>query len=124
MLSVDISNCDVREIYECAKDIGINFEFIQSDTIDPNFSISECDLLFIDTKHTGEHVFAELNKHADNVKKFIIFHDTVTMWERDDFFDAPGLKYGMEPFLINHPEWKLVETFTNNNGLMVWERNN
>jgi hypothetical protein len=33
-----------------------------------------------------------------------------------------GLWPAVEEFLIDHPEWRLKERFTNNNGLTVLER--
>ena len=37
-----------------------------------------CDLLFIDSLHTFAQVAAELNRHADSVRRWLVFHDTIT----------------------------------------------
>jgi hypothetical protein len=69
--------------------------------------------LFIDTEHNYQQVTAELNLHADKVSTYIIFHDTAT------FAD---LRSGVYDWLFKHPEWKLKEEYTNNNGLTIFER--
>jgi hypothetical protein len=33
-----------------------------------------------------------------------------------------GLKKAIDEFLLENPEWKLLEKFTNNNGLTILER--
>lgn len=98
--------------------VGISTE------VDP---IPETDLLFLDTYHHKDQMDKELALHAGSVTKYIILHDTTTFWENGESYDGtprPGLKYAVEPFLQNHPEWSVRERFENNNGLLVLERAN
>lgn len=87
--------------------------------------IEETDLLFIDTNHHCEECNLEMRLHSDRARRYIIFHDTSTFWEKGQGFDngGCGLKECIEPFLAN-PEckWIMKERFYNNNGLMILER--
>lgn len=38
--------------------------------------VPECDLLFLDTMHTYEHVIKEINKQGGQARHFIVVHDT------------------------------------------------
>ena len=71
------------------------------------------DLLLIDTDHTEIHVTRELGKYAPQVMRWIILHDTVSF---------PAVRTAMDAFLLQNPEWSLIEDHQNNNGLAVLER--
>ena len=88
--------------------------------------IEETDLLFIDTNHHCEECNLEMKLHSDRARKYIIFHDTTSFWEKGQGFDngGCGLKECIEPFLADpNCKWKIKERFFNNNGLMILERN-
>lgn len=109
-----------------AKENEINFEFkLENPTPENGESLlEETDLLFIDTNHHATQCRLELRLHASKVRKYIIFHDTETFWNRgagDDHMDD-GMKLAIEPFLEQHKEWHIKERFSNNNGLMILER--
>jgi hypothetical protein len=86
-----------------------NFDYRIEDVL--KVDIEETDLLFIDTLHTYNQLKQELALHASKVRKYIIFHDTVT------FGDA--LNPAINEFLEEHKEWVIKEVFTNCNGLTV-----
>jgi hypothetical protein len=81
------------------------------------------DLLFIDSSHCYDQMAAELARHHAQVIKWIICHDTIAYGE---FGEAGPPQVGINPaideFLARHPEWVRLEHFTNNNGLLVLER--
>ncbi len=83
--------------------------------------IEETDLLFIDSKHTGEHLLAELMTAATNVRRWIALHDTVAYGDRGED-GSQGLLAGVRTFLKEHREWTVVRHDRNNNGLMVLSR--
>jgi hypothetical protein len=85
-------------------------------------TIVETDLLFIDTLHNYEQCSAELNKFADKVRKYIVFHDTVTFGKIGET-TPNGLLLAIGEFLVNNLEWSVKVHYTNNNGLTVLERN-
>jgi len=101
----------------------------------------ETDLLFIDSWHVYAQLKRELAHWHSSVKKYILIHDTtVDEWygesvrgnadaerqSRETGFPVEEIRKGLWPaiveFLRIHPEWKLTERFTNNNGLTVLSR--
>ncbi len=125
-------------LQEC-KHANLNAIFYeQSDLTCP---MEKTDLLFIDTWHIYGQLKRELNRWHEQVNKYIIMHDTtVDEWEGESIrqglpielqsketgFPIEEINKGLWPaiaeFLDNHPEWKLKERFTNNNGLTILER--
>jgi predicted O-methyltransferase YrrM len=87
--------------------------------------IPECDLLFIDTDHTEQTTWLELYNHADNVKMWIVLHDTVSFGRRDR---PPGRGKGVltavDRFLTapSQGDWVQWLHLTNNNGLTLLKR--
>lgn len=90
--------------------------------------IEETDLLFIDTLHTGRQLLDELKRHADpvlgTVKKYLIFHDTITFGDVGEDGKEPGLRAAIRFYQRCHafPLWELVEDRKNNNGLVILQR--
>lgn len=111
---------DFSIIEKTALDNNIEFQFFLESSLEIN--LPPHDLLFIDTKHNYETLKAELNKHNHLTKKYIIFHDTVSFGDRDEFGDGPGLNLAIDEFLAVHTEWKVLEIFSHNNGLTVLHR--
>ncbi len=84
--------------------------------------IEETDFLFQDTKHTGEHVYKLLQRHAGKVRKYLAFHDTVSCAERDPWYPQEhGILWGINKYMKRHPEWRLLKHYPNCNGLTVYE---
>jgi len=131
------NNVDIF-LEECNNE-KVNATFYEeSDLICP---IEKTDLLFIDTWHVYGHLKRELERWNTYANKYIILHDTTVDGEIGESvrmkFDIPrqiiesglsreeierGLWPAVEEFLAVHPEWKLKERYTNNNGLTVLER--
>lgn len=133
VLGIDIAHTPyVDELKEIASQEGKDFEFQEANVL--KIEIPECDFLFIDTFHSKLQLEKELELHANKAKKYIGFHDVHTFWEtaegtyqsaNNDGVDGPeGLKYAIEPFMQNHPEWKEFYRTNANNGLLILERQN
>ena len=75
--------------------------------------VRDCDLLLIDTVHTEEHVWKELNIHSGRVKKFIVVHDTMRRTVADAVYRFQ---------LRNSEEWKVVKVLMEYPGTMVLQR--
>ena len=115
---------------ELVKDCHNEAKFIIADVLDVD--IEPTDFLFIDTFHTASQLEKELAKHAGKVTKFIGFHDTHTFWVTGEqpyegmggkgVDCGRGLKFALEPFLANNPQWKIVYKIDRNNGLTIIER--
>jgi len=124
-LDMNIFNQRLSELKESAKEIGVDFTFIQGDVLDLN--IEETDLLFIDTYHEYNQIKSELKLHSDKVKKYLIFHDTTTFGEHGETFKEPntkGIWPAIEEFLSENQKWEIAEKLENNNGLTILKRNN
>jgi hypothetical protein len=121
-ISYDVQyNSRIERLKTIAKDTGINFDFRLENV--EQIELEPTDLLFIDTNHHMEQCSVELRLHADKARKFIIFHDTTTFWEKGQGWEqGHGLRYAIEPFLEAHPEWVIAERFMNNNGLLILKR--
>lgn len=94
----------------------------------------ETDLLFIDSLHTYDQVAAEL-RHADRVRKFLVFHDSIshgsigqdpvkrkdaTTWVPNP--EVMGIRPAIDHFMIAHRDWRIRDHFTDHSGLLVLER--
>lgn len=115
----------VTELFEFAKSIGKDVEYIQANVL--NIEIDYTDLLFIDTWHCYDQLIAELMLHAPKVKKYIAFHDTQTYGTRSEEFMGQVGSNGLLPAIIHYmintgDQWKFKIHRTNNNGLTVIER--
>tara|TARA_B110000977_G_scaffold100332_1_gene131666 strand:- start:2021 stop:2599 length:579 start_codon:yes stop_codon:yes gene_type:complete len=130
--SYDIElNQEVVMLFNRAKQVGKDVTYEKANVL--NIDIDQCDLLFIDTWHSGSQLKRELKIHGNKANKYLIFHDTQTYGCRDekenwrDFADKrpmpnEGLIAPIINFVIENPEWKFKEFRTNNNGLTVLER--
>jgi hypothetical protein len=102
-----------------AEEAEVNFKFRQEGPEE----IEETDLLFIDTNHHAEQCERELRLFAHRVKRYLVFHDTATFWEKGQGHESGGgLRYAIEPFMSAHPEWVQVYRSEDNNGLLILER--
>lgn len=108
----DKNGCNLNLVYELAQIQDTNFEFIQHDSTTINLPV--CDLMFFDTLHIYEQLSAELNAHGNNVRKYLIFHDTETY--KDELMPA------ITEFVRKNTDWVLDRELKNNNGLLILKR--
>lgn len=136
LVSCDIAIHDnIVKVDTVAKNCGINFQFIHDNDLE--ILISTTDLLFIDTFHVYGQLKRELHQHSNQVRKYIVLHDTTSYGEFGEpcdlqqtaiqtGFSIEELKLGLWPaveeFLNEHPEWILRKRYTNNNGLTILSR--
>ncbi len=103
---------DLELFKRAALEIDVDFKFVIGNDIE--IDIEPCELLFIDTVHTEDHTFLELQKHADKVSKFLVFHDI-----NESRFTT--LK-GINRWWIKNPQWKLFYQDFEDCGFMVLEK--
>jgi len=137
LISLDLYNPshfggNLDEIYELAKDVGIDFKFVESNSLTYNMPL--CDLLFIDTWHDYLQLKKELNRHHKNTKKYIILHDTNIFGYKDessydDYFSPrqetnlpKGLCPAIDEFINENRQWVIWERNPNNNGLTILKK--
>jgi hypothetical protein len=116
LISIDIERPEyfggcLERVELLAQQEGVNFKFIHGNTL--KLVIEPTDMLFIDTNHEYDQLRLELDRHSGNVKKYIVFHDTVSC-EKE-------LMPAITEFLANGG-WKIKFNYKNNNGLMCIER--
>lgn len=126
-----------KNIEEVCQERNIEFNFIEGDTL--KIEIENTDLLFIDTLHRYEQLLGELNRHAKDVNKYIILHDTFTFANVDEFIYQhasdiiksnvsrnKGLAQAIVDFLETEEgqKWQIHDVYTNNNGLTVLKKLN
>lgn len=99
---------------ELARHQGVNISVRIGSTLEIP-EIDETDLLFVDTVHTYDQVTGELTRHAHRVRRFLVFHDTVS---------HPEVFRAVESFMASSPEWALEFNVRNNNGLAMLKRTN
>lgn len=92
------------------------FEFRKGESL--TVDIEETDLLFLDTRHTYEHLRAELARHAGKVRRWIVLHDTQIFGTKGEDGGA-GLLPALRQFMLANPQWSVIEHTQANNGLTV-----
>ncbi len=103
---------DIPVFQQAAEEVGVSFKFVIGNDIE--IDIEPCELLFIDTMHTEDHTFNELQRHADKISKYLVFHDV-----NPNRFDT--LK-GINKWWVNHSEWHLKYQDFEDCGFMVLEK--
>jgi hypothetical protein len=82
----------------------IELNIIESTSLDSK-TVSDVDLLLIDSRHTYNHCKKELALHGSSVKKYIVFHDTKAI---------PGVKRAVMEFVTKNKEWEVLEHYEEN----------
>lgn len=128
MISYDINyTADAKLAESLARKEGINYTFLCQNTLDS--TLEPTDLLLLDDLHTYVHLSQELAKHGQKVRKYLVFHDTVSHATKDmkapDEVKVPGksgLLLAINEFMAEHPEWKIEKNFNakqDKYGLMI-----
>lgn len=108
----DPQGCDLELVERLSKEQGINFRFIQENSL--RVTLPESDLIFFDTLHTYYQLLQELSLHGNRASKYLIFHDTETYKKE--------LMPAIKEFISDNPHWVIHEKYTNNNGLLILKR--
>ena len=82
--------------------------------------ICACDMLFVDTLHTGSQVAAEL-KHAHCVRKFLVFHD-VNMFGWRGEQNGDGILPAIFDFMAQNHEWVVHAYYPSQWGMLALRR--
>lgn len=88
---------------------------------DPIPEIPKVDLLFLDTRHTGERLRTELQMYSPNVAKRILVHDTAVFGLVGEN-DTKGLWWAIKSFIADNPEWFVAEHTDMQYGMTVLSR--
>lgn len=138
----DLNECDTARLQKCASQMNISTKTIWMNNLHiPLDQVGPVDIVFIDTWHVYAQLKRELEKFSTIACKYIIMHDTTVdetygeairmgqdIWQMIQMSGfvmeeiCRGLWPAVEEFLSAHPEWKLHQRFTNNNGLTILKR--
>ncbi len=116
---------------------GARWTFCQQDSC--RAPVTPCDLLFLDSRHTYAHTAAELDRHADVVTRWLIFHDTMTFGTIGadgesgcPSFQLPrgaviprehyGIRLAIDELQMRDSTWRLEAHFPESHGLLVLKR--
>lgn len=99
------------ELEHAARAQDTDFQFAIGNSLD--IDIEPVDLLFIDTVHKRDHTRAEIQKHHERVRKYMVFHDTA---------DWPGVFQAVVGFIMENRGWHIAEHCQRRSGLTVLER--
>jgi hypothetical protein len=108
---------DFFNVYGIHNQLQIDWTFQQGSTLDAE-TIEPTDLLFIDTLHTYAQLKGELEKHGNQARKYIVFHDTVSFGALGED-NGRGINPAIHEFLRDNSHWKIAEHYENCNGLTV-----
>ena len=111
---------DFFNVYGISAQVATDWTFQQGSTLDAP-TIEPTDLLFIDTLHTYAQVKGELEKHGNQARKYIVFHDTVAFGIVGED-NGTGINLAIQEFLRDNDHWHIVEHYENCNGLTVLAR--
>ena len=129
LVSYDLTaSCACNRLKKLAR--GTVLEYRHGPNIGDTLTVPPIDpagLLFIDSKHTADQVYAELSRHGDQVNRYLAFHDVSSFGDRGEGWTeaAPvaGILVGIDRWILERPgQWEQVEWHGNNNGLMVLKR--
>jgi hypothetical protein len=99
---------------------GDKLTTIESETY--NFEeYDSVDLLLVDSIHTYEQVRKELKAHSSKIKKYIMFHDTVSFGTLGED-GHEGIVKAIDEFLRENKDWKIIYEVSNNHGFMILEK--
>ena len=119
LISVDLNPDPIAEQLSTLSG-ETRFEFRRGSSLE--VTIPDCDLLFIDTRHTAMQLRQELRRHQARVRHWIAFHDTEIFGEQGDD-GGPGLLVALAEFLREHRDWLPLFHAQHNHGFTIIGRN-
>jgi len=93
-------------------------------------TLPPCDALIIDSLHNYDHIKAELDRHGDGIRKYLIFHDSMSCgcWGQSSTCakskpNIIGIRPAIDHFMIDRKgQWEIIHHDVDNSGLLVIER--
>ena len=129
------SNDNILDILEYCNFKNINTQYVIENEMKIQIDkLGNFDLLFIDSIHTYIHVLWQLKSFSPIINKYIVLHDTEAPWGlkndciyKGDYLEYPveynrnkeGVFNAIQDFLSDNSEWKIIQRFTNNHGLVI-----
>jgi len=128
-----VYTCDVKDYPETRKrlrELGLtkNWIFIMMDSIQlgKEWINEPIDLLYLDSHHTYEHVYAELTTWSKNLSDnaLILIHDTFPSRNRikNEMYRTGGPVRAIERFIKENPEWTAINLAHPEGMAILWRQ--
>jgi len=135
VISIDIK--PTREAQQLQQIVGDRWDYRICDS--RTAQISECDLLFLDSHHSYAQVSTELEAHGHKVRRYLIFHDSITFgsiaaasengkqaWTYTPAQSVPqqflGIRPAIDLYMAQDDSWRVKSHYVDSHGLLVLER--
>jgi len=86
---------------------SVTWDFKATDLTEMPVIEEDYDLLFIDTRHNGDRLAAELDAYSPRIGKYIVIHDTHIYGEKGDD-GGKGLLFAIRNFLAANEDWYIL----------------
>lgn len=83
--------------------------------------VGKVDLLVIDTFHSADRIYHELNQHGKNADR-ILCRGTATYGLKSEIANTPGLLFGMDRWMRENPEWFISDHYPHQYGITIMSR--
>jgi hypothetical protein len=110
----------VNEIQKFIGDSHLDIKYKISNSL--NTLIEPTDVLILNSPYTRFHRLKELQLHAHNVNKFLIFPSTHLYGKRDENMGMPGITHAIEKFVADNGEWTQLYKSDEQHGLIILEK--
>lgn len=80
--------------------------------------IADTDMLFLDTEGTHKRLLSDLNMYHQNVKRYIVIHDT-DLFGRKGEDGGVGMMQALKEFMLAFPQWSIIYHTDTQHGLTV-----
>lgn len=101
--------------------------------------VPPCDLLFFDSHHSYKQLRDELEAHAHKVRRYMVFHDTITFgsiaangetgkhaWRYETGRSVPlehlGIRPAIDHYMAQDDSWRVRSHYVDSHGLLILER--
>jgi hypothetical protein len=94
--------------------------------------VQECDLLMHDSFHNYSQVDMELQRHAHAVRKYLVFHDSISCAVKGEgitggtkyphLLDTRGIRLAIDELMIRDSSWTIYSHDPDSAGLLVLRR--
>lgn len=115
-VDTDTSKVDKKLFERLANDQHITVRILNGNSLE-KIHVPYPDLLFLDTKHTYEHVKKELSIHGPYGGKYIVIHDTNYPKDKDQ-----KVRHAVEEFVAENDKWSIYKDIEECTGMIVLKK--
>lgn len=121
LVTVDSVERTAVSVLQSAHDCKTKIVHVVQDSREPVPVTGYVDMVFIDSKHTREHVLAELESYSEMCSRWFVLHDSIAYGEHGED-GCLGIMHGVREFIAKNSKWFIKAEWRNNNGLLLLEK--